>query len=290
MLTGSLYASDVVINAYKAMFAMMYGRYIDFNPKQLRKPALLVPVLVEIADVWGLLPSWNDKIYAVIFVGCYNGYELIASDPFRFLVSACTLQSKSIYREAMIHSVAINDKNDDFADWCNPDWFLEIGELQLHSRFKEHARDFRNRIASIENRFLHVSPSCCDKIEVARELGITIFREWATKGRRFRESSHDAIVKISQRDYDISTIITGSSLWATNKDTQTKFGHVHRAVENSFKEIERSIEGVFKGCRSAIARPRERIGEIWPKDSKDAVPYYANLHFPENYEYPWEKA
>jgi hypothetical protein len=122
----------------------MYGLRIDFPVTQLQKAPLIIPILVDFADAYGLLPGWNDKIFSVIFGGSCDGYESIAGNPFRLLKVACKLQSKVVYQEAMIHAVGINDKPGSNKSLCDPEWSKENGEHELYAYFEAHAKDFRD--------------------------------------------------------------------------------------------------------------------------------------------------
>ena len=108
-LANGLYNSNNVIAAYKISFAMMYGLRIDFPAEQIKTASAVIPILVNFADAYGLLPAWNDKLLAVIFGRSCDGHDMIALQPLHFLRMACTLQSKAIYQEAMIHAVALYD-------------------------------------------------------------------------------------------------------------------------------------------------------------------------------------
>ena len=276
-----------MITAYKIGFALIYGLRIDLPATEVHKAAFFIPALMDFLDVHGLLPAYNDKVINVIFGGSCDGYELVAGDPIRFLKVACTLQSKVIYQEAMIHAVGIVDKIGG-PEIRDPEWSAKIGEHQLHLQFTSHAKEFHDKITRIERHLLHVHPDCRNKLDIALDIGLAIFRAWVGRHISDYSGSHTAIIKILERDHDIANEIC---TWGPQKDKQiinVKFGNIHRVIENTFVKARAHIVGEFEDGRLPTASPRQKVGRIRMNPSDNPYHYYANVKFSTNYKYPWE--
>jgi hypothetical protein len=287
IFTGSMYRSGTVITAYKMGFALMCSLRIDLPATEVHKASFFIPALVDFLDVYGLLPTYNDKVIGVIFSGSCDGYELVAGDPLRFLRVACTLQSKVIYQEAMIHAVGIVDKLGDLRT-CDSEWFSKIGEHQLHQQFTSHVQTFHDKIARNERHFIHVQPDCCNKLGSARDIGVAIFRTWVAKNSSEYHPSHAAIIKILERDYDVANEIRAWGPQHNHQIMDVQFGHIERAVENSFIQLRNYIVREFGDGRLPTASPRQSIGCLRMAHHGNPYHYYANVEFPKDYKYPWE--
>ena len=292
-LTGTMYKGCTIITAYRIGFALIYGLRIKLPADEVHKAAFFISALVDFLDAHGLLPTYNDKVLGVIFGGSCDGYDLIAGDPFRFLRVACKLQSEVIFREAMMHAVAIHNRLSEACTMaCDPKWFSAIGEQRLYKQCKAQAKTFHSKIARIDRHLLHIEPMCCGKITVARDIGMAIFREWITQNTSDGDDgyrSHVEIIRILKKDWDIPDMITRYRPYNNGQIVNVNVGHIHRTIENSFEQAHEYVSGVFCEGKEPTASPRRKIGCLQLEKHDEKHLYYANLYFPKDYQYPWEQ-
>lgn len=280
------YNSEAVILAYKIGIAMMCGQRLQFPPNSIHMASSIVPVVVDFADAYGLLPGWNDKILALIFESDRDAYGLMAELPFPYLKIAYKLKSKSIYQEAMLHAIGLYNKYESREFLRDVGFFRDTTE-ELYAKFQGHAKKFADNMNEIAQQLLILQPQFCRKIPAARHIGLAIFRDWLAV--EAYQSTHHAILKILEHDYDIADMITS---WPPRKDNQVvglKFGHIHRTIENCFKEAYQQILNTFSRGRPPRAKPKEHRVKDENRNSGDRSYYCANIHFPDDYKYPWEE-
>jgi hypothetical protein len=109
----------------------------------------------------------------------------------------------------------------------------------------------------------------CSKIGAALHIREAIFRDWIASNTWEYDPNHRAIIKTLQQDYDVAEIIRN---WPPHRNAQTvntKFGHIHRAVKNSFNQARARIAGTFADGCVPTAAPRERVGELRLNANKD---------------------
>jgi hypothetical protein len=221
-------------------------------------------------------------VHSLIFGHKWNGYDLIAADPFRMLITAYKMQSETIYQEAMKHAIGVH-----LAEKIMPragysfTFLADAGYPDLFDRLKQHYREHEENLKLLERRLLNVEPECCGKIGVARNIGTSIYRDWII-ARIFGHGGtlHWGIVALAQKDWEVNSLISNSRDRKWTEDVNAKWGHIHRGVESCFNQARGWVLDSFDGAGD----PK---GEQIVEGGCDR--YYTNISFETDYEYPWAK-
>ncbi|KAK5735826.1 hypothetical protein LTR17_007838 [Elasticomyces elasticus] len=270
--TFSRYSSSIVIAAYKLGFAVMYGLRPSASDIDLERLSKIIPAVADFADACGLLPGFASQISSLIFGHAWNGFDVIALNPFAMLLAAVKLESKVIYQEAIKHAVAVDRRyggNSNIPEY-DPNYFAGHGEQDLQAMLARHARDF-----SAAN----------DQIGVAKNIGIGIFRDWVVK-EVMNDSSGCGILTLLNREYDVSGIMSDWSAKDWQAQVGVRFGHVHRATESCFKQATWMTARSFNPENMAKGVPVAQTSSMNPPLSR----YLACLRFGADgadNQYPW---
>ncbi|KAK4539192.1 hypothetical protein LTR36_001168 [Oleoguttula mirabilis] len=286
-LTNLRYPSHIIVSAYKVGFALLYNLRVDLatDVKNIRASAQVIPAVVDFLDAYGLLPAYNPLISDMLFGGSGCGYDIIGQNPLRMLLVACKMQSQNMYQEAMKHAVGVHEMHNCEGSNINhvysPAFFLDLGESEIHARFVQHTKDVHTHVENLKKQMLTTYPICCNKLGLARDVGLAIWRGWVID-HITTSPSHDGLLQLAKKDYDVSSIIRDWSTKDWDKDVGVRFGHVHRAVENCFTTATMWLwRGEGEGPKGKQFH-----------DNKDELNYaylryYCYLTFDEDYEYPW---
>ncbi|KAK3661723.1 hypothetical protein LTR56_000212 [Elasticomyces elasticus] len=285
--TFARYSSSIVIAAYKLGFAIMYGLRPSADDLDLERLGKIIPAVADFADACGLLPGFASQINTLIFGHAWNGFEVIALNPFPMLLAAVKLESKVIYEEAMKHAVAVDRRHGGNPSIlrCNPNYFTDHEEPTLQAMLAQHARDFSAATEQVLKDLLNIEPIMCNKIGVAKNIGVGIFRDWVVK-EVLNDSSGCGVLTLLNREYNVSGIMSDWSAKDWQQQVGVRFGHVHRATESCFKQASWAAAKSFDPEDMAKGDPVART-------SSPHLPlarYLACLRFgadDTDYQYPW---
>ncbi|KAK5677593.1 hypothetical protein LTS10_010165 [Elasticomyces elasticus] len=231
--TFSRYSSSIVIAAYKLGFAIMYGLRPSASDIDLERLSKIIPAVADLADACGLLPGFASQISSLIFGHAWNGFDVIALNPFAMLLAAVKLESKVIYQEAMKHAVAVDrryGRNSNIPEY-DPNYFAGHGEQDLQAMLARYARDFSVANDQVLKDLMNIEPIMCNKIGVAKNIGIGIFRDWVVK-EVMNDSFGCGILTLLNREYNVSGVMSDWSAKDWQQQVGVRFGHVHRATES----------------------------------------------------------
>ncbi|TKA82743.1 hypothetical protein B0A55_01081 [Friedmanniomyces simplex] len=179
-LTPMKHRSDMVVTAYKLGFALVYGLRLSARDIDLECLSKIIPAVTDFADAYSLLPACANNISHLIFGHAWDGYDIVASNPFQMLLTACNLESESIYREAMKHAAAIHHRfgPHEKSEVYNSTYFSERGEHTLQDNLERHTREFSDELEEVAKSILRVYPYVCGQSGAARDVGLAIYRDW----------------------------------------------------------------------------------------------------------------
>lgn len=291
LLTPERHTSPTVIAAYRVGFALIYGKRISPSGFDLRELGMLIPAVVDFADAYGLLPAFNYNINSLIFGYDWDGYDLVAANPFQMLRVSCKLESETIYKEAMKHAVALHHRfaADGFGPCYTTSFFDDIGESELQKHFNYHAQAFREELDSLSKYLLIIQPGACEKIGTAKHIGIAIYRDWIIDNMvnpGSQTSCYRGVLDLLEKTYDVSDIIGRWSTKDWQKEVGVRFGHVHRAVEDYFRQAAGRARWVLCPENAAKGLQAAHILQL----SLQEGTYLANLPFdgrPDESALPW---
>jgi len=217
---------------------MFYDMRITATNMSTVQLARVVPILADFADAYALLPAFADKIVSMIFGHSWDGYEVVANNPFPMLLTACKLKSATIYEEAMKHAMVIDrtfsstSKHPEY----NTEYFADHHALELQEKFESHVRQYNKDVRDSTDELLNINAGCyCNTIGLAREIGVAIYRDWVIN-HIMNDYTSKGLSDLLRVKYDIGDIIHhfGEKDWT--EKLKVRFGYIHRAVEGCFKE------------------------------------------------------
>lgn len=251
--------------------------------------AAILTCLVDFADAYGLLPAWTEKLISLMFGHNWNGFDLIAANPLRFLLVARKLRSVSIYQEAMRHAVGLKYflimQDMLFAD-------SDFDEAELDSCLDSHTKAFRDSCAYFEGELIRLEPSGDPKYGLPRDVGLAMWRDFILKQLVGRKRV-TILYLLREGAFDISTV---TAYWGGNngpwyESVSVPVSQVHQVIEGCLRTAQQLLRKAFGPEGEARGRKLDHFYKAdYPDRSYNVqTGYIANVKFSPDYKYPWPK-